>query len=247
MYSFRAHPLTWLFLIATASIDAAAIARDFEQPWLAGLTMGQLYVASAWLALGRSHRLARAGVFVATILLLGSPDFFLGNRASEWAFVMGTLISAGISTAVMCWIVASLRSRLERAATVSRGRWQVSIIEILGWMIIVAAASAVIPEVHFSHVTESALMRNLILLDGAFIALLATAFLPPVRDPSLPIVMYAGLVLVASITYRMQNVPQPMLVVNGLALAYFGLWILAQRLDELTSRGRQIGLTVEDN
>ena len=135
MPSFRQHPLTWLFLIATACVDAVALATDHESAWANALVLGQLLAVSGWLVVGKSHRLARAGVTVAAVGLLTAPDFFVGRRRGDmyadlvWPHVQGLLITTSAATAALTWAWLALaqsggrgRARSAAALAVSTGR-----------------------------------------------------------------------------------------------------------------------------
>src|SRR5215213_4367128 len=95
MLSFRQRPLTWLFLIATACIDALAIAgaANHESEWFGAAALGQMWVAGGWLATGKMHRLLRATVFLMTPIILSIPDYLhplpRGTFAGLWPHVLG--------------------------------------------------------------------------------------------------------------------------------------------------------------
>jgi hypothetical protein len=246
MYSFREQPVTWLFLIATACVDAVGVSHDFEQPWLGALAMGQIYAASIWLVHGLSHRLARAGVFVATIVILASPDFLLGqNRAGEWRLVLATLMTFAFTTALLCWIVVQIRRNHVRESETPTP-WRFSIVELLGWMIVVAVVSAVFPDARFVHLQANTWVQMLILSECTSIALLAAAFLPAHRPPWMMGAIGAGMAWITSITCRLYTVSQPMLFVHSLSFIFVGLWMLVQRLDASIVRGRPAELIKND-
>jgi hypothetical protein len=168
---------------------------------------------------------------VTSIVILASPYFLLGkNLAGEWRLVLATLLTFAFTTALLCWIVAQIRRNYVRDFKTPTP-WRFSIVELLGWMIVVAVASAVFPRARFVHLHAHPWTQELILIECTSIALLAAAFLPAHRPPWLMGAMGAAVAWIASTVYRLYTVSQPMLIVHSLSFAFVGLWILVQRLD----------------
>lgn len=233
MDSFRRRPITWLFLIATACVDAVFFSLDHQLPGVGFFVLGQTLVAGGWLVLGNAHRLARAGVFVATILLLASPDFYYGNRAGEWNYVLGTLAACGTLTAIAAWGWSSL-DRLIRRPLVASGdqRIRFSVVELLGWMIVVAVASAALRYVHLAHLIDPPLMLYVLLSLSLGASLLMAACVPGSGRSGLASAAIAGIGLALMFSFLSRMISRDAVEGHIGAFVYVALWILAVRLDE---------------
>src|SRR5688572_29403581 len=77
MPHFRDRPLTWLFIIATACVDALAIAGEVNgtSGWFSAAAAGQMWIAGGWFAIGTAHRFLRATLFLLTPIVLSLPDY----------------------------------------------------------------------------------------------------------------------------------------------------------------------------
>jgi hypothetical protein len=158
MPSFRDRPLTWLFFFATACLDLVALATNHETKWADGLLLGQLFVVGVWLALGHSHRLARAGVAVAAVVLFVAPDYVIEIRKSVpvdsmvWPHVLGwILVAVAVSSAVSGALSMLGRLLFGPATEAPARRWQFPLAEIFGWMIVVAVTATLLQASRFDY------------------------------------------------------------------------------------------------
>jgi hypothetical protein len=241
MYAFRQRPLTWLFLIAMACLNVLAWATDFELNWYADLQAAQVMIAGAWLALGRAHRLARAGIFVAVILVSAAPDFVLGgsDRYSGWPFVLGMIIFMATFTAISCWFWLMLLHLVQRKPPAPPVEWRFSVAEILGWMIIVAVVAFVLPKAEFPLLFEP---DDMWVVPGgiAFVAaMMMTLFLraDPKRDVVNAVVVAVAIIAAAIAIARFEHLEDRLSQLLGYAV--ITLWILVQRLDADMTSGAQ--------
>ncbi len=235
MPAFRQRPLTWLFLIALACLNVLAIATDFRLDWYADLIAAQVFIAGGWLALGHAHRLARAGLFTAVIVASATPDYLMGADAlGTWRFVLGSIIVLGVATAVSCWcwlLVAHLTGRQPIASP----RWQFSLAEVFGWMILVAVGATVVPAAAFRHLSYPDSNWQVLVGTSALAGLMMTLFLrrPSSDLASVAICMVAATVMAVLIS-RLDAPSDYMSLIK--AYVVVGLWILVQRLDAQTGR-----------
>jgi hypothetical protein len=228
--SFRQRPLTWLFAVAYATLMAAALVGEEESVWSGFLLVVGIYIVAASAALSRRHRLARAAIWLvgaaAAMALISSYDGLDGETmALVAAMAVAPLITAGATR-------AALRLGAAPQAPAASARWRISIIEILGWMIVVAIASAGLRFAEFRVLKDS--YQNSLWIHGAIVGVIAGLFLTPERRIdriatvlSTAVVIGALFVLPRVIDdwYSEREFLVPM-------YAVFGLWILVLRLDE---------------
>lgn len=142
----RRHPLTTLLLIATLVVDVTLMVvgggRDVRlRTALAGLLLGQTGALALWAVWGSGHRLGRVSVLVVAtcaIALATGGKAMLGTQ--QWLAIL-----ASYTLAVYLW------SLMVAAGNAYTGRiksqeddgpsWQVSLIELFGWTILVAIVS----------------------------------------------------------------------------------------------------------
>jgi len=138
---FRDRPLTWLFVIATVCVDVVGqLLFDSIQFWLA---FGQLSAVAIWLVMGKVHRLARFGVFLAVISFVAGRSSNPGDWIFPENFFLTMLVVYTVCVVLaVCPIVFFRFWIRSRKQTVGRKNpWQFPLIELFGWTIIVAYAS----------------------------------------------------------------------------------------------------------
>jgi hypothetical protein len=241
MPAFRQRPLSWLFLIATACLDVLAVGTNHEAPWVDGVVLGQIIVVSAWLVLGRSHRLARAAVFVAAIALVASPEILRGHvrGAAFQAFVRSFVLGSTIAIALVTSALVAFWHGVARVAfgadpVRAARRWQFPMVEIFGWMTIVALAAVGVRQSDFAHLAhgtwELAFVIGWLLAISAAVVVSIGRF----RKANWPggIVESAWLIVFAATVLVIP--PDPPHSALG-ACTYVGLWVLTQKLDDAQS------------
>ena len=241
MHFFRTRPLTWLFFAATSCLDAIALATDNESDFANSLALGQLFIASGWLVLGRSHRLIRAAVFVSTVGFLTAPDFVIprlrGGFYADlvWPHILGMLIAMGLATAAatLLWLVIA-RLTSHTPAAIPLADWQFPVAELFGWMIIVAVASVGVRLANFSLIDdpkEAALGLALTTLAGAGMALSLGDYNEGGRShTALAKNLAAGLIGV-NVLVLASSLPRDARAVAAGALGYTACWVIVMRLD----------------
>jgi hypothetical protein len=233
MPSFRQRPVTWLFWLATACLDLLAVSTDYRSHWFAILALAQVVVVGGWLALGRAHRLARAGAFITMILAMTAPDKLLGPaESSDWRWVLGALIGIGSLTATAALIELELLTALG-AIKRRKTPWRFSVVELLGWMIVVAVAATAWREANFRSLTGAGpdpTWGDLL----CFAAISASAMIAGLRVSGrasfiLGLAAAIGVCLLA-VRYGQRPVSNAAEIVG--AFAYVVAWVFVQRLDE---------------
>lgn len=142
----RNHPLLLLFLVASVTVDVVLLKmghpREFlNRALLSGLLFGQTAALAIWAVWGRGHRLARVSCMVVVTCVLA---YATGGRTMlsnyQWLSVLCVY-----TLAVYLWslLIAAGRAYTSKSDGVpSEGpSWQVSLIELFGWTILVAIAS----------------------------------------------------------------------------------------------------------
>lgn len=235
---FRDRPLTWLLFIATLLLDSVFALHGTEGTVSrilgTGLYLGQSLWLGCWLAVGARHRLERGAVFVigqiavALIICLG----FAGESLQSWGRVIAALSLYGFTAFVGALMgrAASLWLNRRDAASVS-DRVRFPIIELLGWTVVVAIASAVMRQADFRHLVGEwnilVLVVGTAVLGGIFVALFVTLDkVMNVRG------VFAAAVLIVYFVVAYEATPDAELVTSlVLTVAYAILWGFVMRLD----------------
>jgi hypothetical protein len=233
MHSFRQRPLTWLFWIETACLDVIGALRVNDGSWFNVLLMAQLYVISGWAAVGKAHRLARGGLFIAAPLAVAFA-VRLGQRSpnESTAVLAFSLMLSGI-----VWASTACVAALDRLAigtpNAAGQRWQISIAELLGWTIVAAIASAAassskMPPLEHVHALGGVLLSAV--PAGAIMAL----FLAPIprhdrASTALITVVFASYF---AGTFLWSDLDPSDHAWFAAVYGYIALWILVVRLDE---------------
>ena len=164
MPTFYQRPLTWLFWIAAACLDAVALSIDYESRLASALVLGQLFVMSGWLAVGRVHLLARAACFVAGIALIVAPDYVIPRWRSGmhqdvvWPHVLAlTIVGASFTAIATALWAALLHGVSPRLSDDSSPVIRFSVASCLGWMIVVAVCSTGLRVADFSLLADQPL------------------------------------------------------------------------------------------
>jgi hypothetical protein len=211
-----------------ACLNALAVAGDYEVNWYADLLGAQVLIAGGWLALGRAPRLARAGVFVAAVVVSVAPDYLLPMMPFAWRHVLGTLIFLGSAAAVGGWICLLALHALGGESIGGMTAWRFSVAELLGWMIVVAVAAVIVPAAAFDHVTSDPKVALLVAAAASVSSFIMALFLrrSPGHDVSSAAMAIVGATAVEVIFSQFDR-PTHFLP----AYVIVAVWILAQRLD----------------
>lgn len=238
MPTFYQRPLTWLFCIAALCLDVVALSINHEGNFATSLALGQLFVLSGWLVLGKSHPLARVAWFVVAIAVLLAPDFIIPRLRSGfyvdlvWPHVLGELIAAGLFTAVATggWL-AMLRGISGNADESPPTKPQFSLATIFGWMIVVAVVSTGLRIADFSLIDDS--VKELI--SGCGLALAAATMMAAALGDyraTWPTRMASLLGVASGVAMSLAgDVPPRVAAIHIGAWAFVATWIIVTRLD----------------
>ena len=249
----RKQPLLTLLLLATASADIALTyqsgVRDFTTlAMLLGLLLGQTGALALWTVWGRGLRLARLSTLVVGTCLLAfvaGPHTSLGRN--QWLAILciyTLIVYLGSLTIAAAGAYAS-RSSPENG----RGpAWQVSLIELFGWMILVAIASFAARSMEFHFLRNNTYIA---LKVGAMVAVpltLAGGIRNGLTDFTRS--KYYWFFFAAILTTTIVALPrlEPRMGL-GLILAQAGYlltWVLVLQLDRAMTRHQSTDGTEED-
>lgn len=146
---FQQRPLTWLFILATSVVDVVLVSTDagkVDPPTALkiGFMLGQLGVLALWCVNGNCHRLSRAGLIVlATAVVAYFSDFMMGplsQRLAIYFFYVGSIIAISLISQLF---MARYRN------------WQMPLIEMFGWTIVVALVSYCIRYMQFDFLENN--------------------------------------------------------------------------------------------
>lgn len=247
MPNFYHRPLTWLFWIAAFCLDAVALSINYEGPFASALGLGQLFVVSGWLVLGRSHPLARASWFVAVIILLVAPDYAIPRWRSSmhqdvvWPHVLALMVEAGACTAFATAVWAAFLWNVSTPEPQPPRKPQYSVAALLGWMTLLALSTTGVRLADFSLLNETP--RDLVSGSGlaSAAAIFIAANIGPHRDGWLARVLSAiGFVVCIGIMAAAGVPPEPAAVAAG-ALAFVVVWTIVVRIDAR----RRVAATIE--
>ncbi len=161
---FYQRPLSWLFWIAAICLDAVALSIDYEGRLASALVLGQLFVVSGWLAVGRSPLVMRAACLVVVIALITAPDYVIPRWRSDmhrdvvWPHVLAmTMVGASITAMATASWAALLRGVSPLREEVAPTQIRFSVASCLGWMLVVAVASSGLRVADFSLLLDQPL------------------------------------------------------------------------------------------
>jgi hypothetical protein len=250
---FHSRPLTWLFFIATASVNLALVWPMLQAP-VAGIDTipralffycipAQIAMVAVWAAIGRSHRLARAALlalalFVAALLAQRlSPDSWpvlLALHMLQALLVWGGTLTLRLAGWFSTWPTMELPSRAD--CQQQPAEWlQFSLVEVFGWATIVAIGSvgarhALSP---YPDGAWGVLLSNLVLVPLLVAAALGLCGKDWVRWVLIVAIPIGATLLTAKLTL---GTTEPFTgrfyaLLNLAQAVYLSLWYLVQRLD----------------
>jgi hypothetical protein len=195
--------------------------------------LAQVYVASGWAAVGDAHRLSRATALILAPLALALITYASQRSPDEGAYVLAFgLILGGlvfIATRTIAYVVLAISPLKQRDGK----RWQISIVEMFGWTIVVALGSwavtmSKLPELEHIHILWETLAS---IIPAAMIMALFLAPRPRHDRVSLLLAGAGMIAFYASVNLlgRMDSDDHGLF---GALFGYVALWVLVIRLDE---------------
>jgi hypothetical protein len=232
--SFCRRPLTWLFAVAYVSLIAAAMLRDAEGDWGGIMLVVGVYIVGAAAAVSQRHRLERAAIWLAGVAAVVGWIWFVDGHSGELVAQVIALVTAMALAPLLTAAVTRGVLRLGTTASLPEPRpvWRISIIEILGWMIVVAIASTGLRLANFREPDLS--YQYSLAIHGAIAGVIAGLYLTPERRCDRIATALATTIVSAALFLMPRFLDdwygEPGFVAPIYAL--FGLWLLVLRLDE---------------
>ena len=233
MPSFRDHLLTWLFFIAVNCIAITAVSRDANSLAASIIWTAQVYIIAAWAAIGHSHRLLRGALFFIAPLTTALAVYALRSPPSEARAVLAVTMLLGGIVFASTFAAAAIVSRLTCGARKANAvRWQFSLVELLGWTIVVAIGSAAISRAELPPLEQFHSLWGT-LLSGVVAGVLVALFLAPGPKHD-RVAFVVGCLLVA--VYLIGGdvwgeFDREDALITGALVAIIGFWVLVVRLD----------------
>jgi hypothetical protein len=236
--NFYQRPLTWLFWIAAFCLNGVALSIDYESRFASAMILGQLFVVSGWLAVGRSHLLARAACFVAAIALIVAPDYVIPRWRSDmhhdvvWPHVLAlTIVGATFTAAASALWIALLRGVSAGSPDETPPVIRFSVASCLGWMIVVAVCSTGLRVADFSLLADQPMGW----ISGIGMAGVAAVMIAAALGDYQASLVTRSLNLIATLALAglilLDSVPRDAMPIIGGAWALAAAWIVVMRLD----------------
>jgi hypothetical protein len=252
MPSFRDRPLTWLFFIAAACLAVVDLTRSQQQTLAACILSVIVYIAGAWAAVGKAHRLTRGAAMFIAPLAAALPIYIIAPRSGEASAVLAmTLVASAVSYAAA--LVTSLIALTASPRMPSGGAghwWRFSVSEVLGWTIVTAIASVAVSKAVIPAGMDWKLIWAFVTSPIPCGVMIALFLVPkPHCDRAATIISCIAIILWYALTALVQHnsgyyaveIDAPYL---GLGVGLIGLWILCMRLDESALNAKRTGSTM---
>ncbi len=242
----RRNPLTILLLIATIVVDIVFVTVRLpggldKRALFAGLLFGQMAACAIWAARGSSgHRLGRGSLLVIAACLIGlaSGGSALLGRYQWLAILVGYTLTVYGATVLLAFAQKYTSQKSEDSP--AEPTWQVSIIELFGWTILVAIASFAARSMEFGFIRlDNHIIEKVVLL-LALPLTLATFIRKDLGDLSqgkaATIVLVVLTVVIAYLLRtRDPNIALPLIFGQG---GYLVLWFLVLGMDRLVRQAQ---------
>jgi hypothetical protein len=230
MSSVFDRPLTWLFWIATISLNVVIVvgAPNF---WIEVLIVGQALVFAAWASIGRLHRLASAAIVVVSIPVLAgiveleSPS---DDSTPEWRWVLGAIAILSLVCAATARCLRAIL-RLTSEVQIPPRKFHFPLIELFGWTIVVAVASVLLREAILQSLLTIAMIPWI--FTAAVSALMAVLLLAPERPSRSVAVGIAGSAVGIDLVAKETLWRDAGSAAVGIYV-FVAVWILMTRLDD---------------
>jgi hypothetical protein len=240
MPSFRDRPLTWLFFIAAACLAVADLTQSDQQTLAACILSAIVYIAGAWAAVSKTHRLARGAAMFIAPLAAAMPIYIIAPHSGEASAVLAmTLVASAVAYASALVTSLFVVATLPRAKSGHVGHWwRFSLSEILGWTVVTAIASVAVSKAEIPSGMDWELIWTFVTSPIPCGVMIALFLVPQPRyDRAATIISCIVITLWYALTaivqknsgYYSVEIDEPLL---GLGIGLIALWLLCMRLDE---------------
>ncbi len=235
---FLDRPLTWLFVVATVLVDIVLAVGGVEWGWesddiVACYFLGQVATLGCWGAVGSRHRLERGAVFlIGMVALTAITCWSLNGGLEDWQdpFLMFFVYGSLNTLFAMLWKLCFRRLSMKE----STAEFRYSLMELFGWTVVVAIASALLRQARVSELIGNLPVLALLVSVAAVPAVLSVLFAGEQQYrsyvPKITVLVAIAGFIVAYILFPDPNV---VTVLAG-SLMYTVAWIVAVRLDALS-------------
>jgi len=237
MPSFRDRPLTWLFFIAAGCVAVVDFTQSRQQMLTALILTGIVYIAGAWAAVGKAHRLARGAVMFIAPLAAALPIYLLAPRTGEAGAVLAiALLASAVSYAASMVTSLFVLASVPRKSTGQGAHWwRFSLSEILGWTVVTAIASVAVSKAEVPAGMEWELVWIVVTSSIPCGVMIALFLVPQPHSDRAATILSAIVTVVWYVLSTLITNSGPSFDFFGVGaqlLGFIGLWILCVRLDE---------------
>ncbi len=235
---FRDRPLTLLFVVATILVDIVLLVCGVEWGWesdeiVVSFLLGQVATLGCWVAVGNRHRLERGAVFLIGIVALTAITCWsLNGGLEDWQdpfllfFVYGSLNTLFAMLWKLCFRRLSVKE--------STAEFRYSLMELFGWTVVVAIASALLRQASFSDLIRDLPLLALLVSVAAVPTVLSVLFACEQKYrsyvPKIAVMVAIGGFITA---YNLFPDSELVMVFAG-SLVHTVTWIVVVRLDVLS-------------
>ena len=136
----RDHPLTWLFVIASICVDLVFVMTERGDDLSAfrfGMVLGQLAAVAIWTSRTQLHRLAKVSILTAVVGLLANIRVDAAPISIWLAFDVLYVSAIAVATSLS----DSIHDKRRFQSGMDRKRWQISLVECMGWLTLASILS----------------------------------------------------------------------------------------------------------
>lgn len=230
---FLRQPLTCLFWIALLCGIAVGL-RDAFENWTGLLLFGAMYVVGAWAAVGRANRLARGAILAAAPLVPAAAFWRVDANPAVARNALGLDMLIAWSTFAVTLALSLLLNALSRRSRSDvAAKWQIAIVELLGWTIVAAIASWSASMAHLPARDEFYHFWST-MLTPIPAATIAASFLGavPRRDRLGVVATAVATAAFFLLAHRLDEVNGEEAAIYAAMFGIVALWALVTRLDE---------------
>lgn len=241
---FRERPLIWLFLIATLCVDLVLSVFFFSAgtdatmiAWMF-LVPPQLNVLAVWAVIGEVDRLTRAAVVTVTLFFATLVTFYVSDPhfPQFWNDFLAYFMAHIPLVALATFALQKLKKWEALVSKNRKAKFQVSIMELIGWTFIVAIWAYAARLVPWSSLGFEWIPLLITFAGNAMFPIALCGYPKSSRNRFAMILpAAAGGILLADITLA---AGEPNMVMFFIHSSYLGLYFVLLAMDEETRQRR---------